>query len=554
MLLLLSFGLFAQGIDNFMLDAVALYQEQQYKAARDQLQTLSQAAPGNDAVWYYLSMCEAQLGEMSPAIAHMAKAASIDPGNYWYRQRLAVLFAAIGNVAKQIELMEGLRKDFPEKAYSISYDLVNLYIQAERFDDALASLNEVEKISGEDEQTVRVRYDILRNQGKDDDAARILQEFCSQQPSVLLVTLLGDLHMDYDRYDEAMECYEKALELEEDYVPALLGRSEVFRQTKRFDEYFASMEDYMSSKEVPVYAKTMYITNAMRSLEPRVIGQNQAGFDSMVNKALETHPTDSTMLQTAGLYYFSTGDEDRAKEIMRLNADTYPESVRLEAVYQELLQHTQDWPELRTRAEGAFKRFGMWEFLDYAAGAAYAQQDWQGVIDYCTTKIDNAGRDTLARVTGWSAIGDMYYQMGKTAKAFKAYSRALKLDPDYVPALNNYAYYSAINGRCLKKAEEMAAHAVELAPTEPTYLDTYGWILHLRRKDAQARPIYQKVMGYGGKDQPVLLDHYAEVLFSLGEYALAREYWRQAILKNSGEIPDLEERVAKREKQMSASK
>lgn len=554
MLLLLPLGVFAQGIDNIMLDAVALYQEQQYKAARDKLQTLSQAAPGNDAVWYYLSLCEAQLGEMSPAIAHMAKAASIDQGNYWYRQRLALMFAATGNVAKQIELFEGLRKDFPDKAYSISYDLVNLYIQAERYDDALASLEEVEKISGEDEQTVRVRYDILRNEGRDDDAARVLQEFCQGQPSAILITLLGDLHMDYDRYDEAMECYSKALELEADYVPAMLGRSEVFRQTKRFDEYFASMEEYMSSKEVPVYAKTMYISNAMHSLDPRVIAQSREGFDSMVGKALEAHPADSTMLQTAGLYYFSTGNALKAKECMRTNADTYPESVRLEVVCQELLQRTQDWPELRTRAEGAFKRFGMWEFLDFAAGAAYAQEDWQGVIDYCNTKIENSGRDTLAMVTGWGSIGDMYYQLGKPAKAFKAYSRALKLDPDYVPALNNYAYYSATHGRCLKKAEAMAAHAVELAPTEPTYLDTYGWILHLRKKDAQARPVFQKVMGYGGKDSAVLLDHYAEVLFSLGEYSLAREYWRQALAKNNGHIPDLEERVAKREKQMSGAK
>lgn len=554
MFMLLPLGIFAQGIDNIMLDAVALYQEQQYKAAKDQLQTLSQAAPDNDAVWYYLAMCEASLGEMSPAINHMARAASIDPGNYWYRQRLAILFAATGNVAKQTELYESLRRDFPDKAYSINSDLVDLYMQAERYDDALAALEEVVKVSGEEDRTMQVRYDILRNTGRDDEAVRVLEEFCAGQPSELMTTLLGDLHMDYDRYDQALECYEKALAIDPDYVPALLGKAEVFRLTRQFDKYFASMEEYMSGAGVPVYAKTMYISNAMRALDPRVIAQNQAGFDSMVGKALEAHPTDSTMLQTAGLYYFSSGNEARAKELMRLNADTYPESVRLEAVYQELLQHTGDWPELRERAEGAFKRFGMWEFLDYAAGAAYAQKDWQGVVDICTVKINNAGADTLAKVSALAAIGDMYYQMGKSSKAFRAYSRALKLDPDYVPALNNYAYYGALEGRCLKKAEGMAAHAVELAPTEPTYLDTYGWILHLRKKDAEARPIFQKAMGYGGKDSPVMLDHYAEVLFRLGEYSLAKEYWRQAMAKNNGEIPDLEERVARREKEMAGGK
>ena len=44
-----------------------------------------------------------------------------------------------------------------------------------------------------------------------------------------------------------------------------------------------------------------------------------------------------------------------------------------------------------------------------------------------------------------------------------------------------------------------------------------------------------------------MLDHYAEVLYSLGEYDLARSYWNQARNKNqSGEVPDLEERVKAR--------
>ena len=54
-------------------------------------------------------------------------------------------------------------------------------------------------------------------------------------------------------------------------------------------------------------------------------------------------------------------------------------------------------------------------------------------------------------------------------------------------------------------------------------------------------------MLYGGKDSAVMLDHYAEVLYSLGEYDLARSYWNQARLKNKdGEVPDLEQRIAKR--------
>ena len=53
-------------------------------------------------------------------------------------------------------------------------------------------------------------------------------------------------------------------------------------------------------------------------------------------------------------------------------------------------------------------------------------------------------------------------------------------------------------------------------------------------------------MLYGGKDSPVILDHYADVLYALGEYDLAIVYWNLALQKNNDEIPGLAEKVAAR--------
>jgi len=554
LLLFLTLGVFAQGIDNIMLDAVEKYQAGQYKAAKDQLHTLSQAAPGNDAVWYYLALCEAEMGEVASAVAHMTKAASIDPGNYWYRQRLALLYAASGNVAKEIEIFEALKKDFPKKAYNISFDLVNLYIEAERFDDALAALDDVERISGVDEQSLRVRFDIYRNSGRDDEAAAIAEEFCREQPSAQMLTLLGDLHMDYDRHAEALDCYTKALAMDSDYVPALLGKSEVYRVTKQMDEYFGSMREFMSSPAVSVQSKCMYINNAVKAIDPRAMQSMLDGFDSIVLSASQVHPTDSTMLTTAARYSLATGRPEKAEAFLLWCADADPSSLGREVNYVAFLEYMEQWARLRERAEQDFARFGDTGFLDYAISAAISQDDYDGAIGYAHTILKNSQKGSPAQVVAWAVIGDMNYLNGSKSKAFRAYEKVLSMEPGYYPVLNNYAYYLATSRGCLKKAEKMAAKAVELAPTEATYLDTYGWILHLRKKDAEARPVFQRAMGYGGKESAVMLDHYAEVLFSLGEYSLAKEYWKQALAKNNGQIPDLEERVAKREKSMTSGR
>ena len=48
----------------------------------------------------------------------------------------------------------------------------------------------------------------------------------------------------------------------------------------------------------------------------------------------------------------------------------------------------------------------------------------------------------------------------------------------------------------------------------------------------------------------MILDHYAEVLFALGEYDRAMVYWNQALRKNDGKISDLSEKVELRKQQI----
>ena len=133
-------------------------------------------------------------------------------------------------------------------------------------------------------------------------------------------------------------------------------------------------------------------------------------------------------------------------------------------------------------------------------------------------------------------------------RAEKLFALALKYDPDCVNVLNNYAYYLSQEGRKLKKAYAMSKKTIEAEPDNATYLDTFGWILYLQGKALEAKPFFKHAMLYGGKESPVIMDHYAEVLYALKEYDLASVYWNMARQKNNGDIPDLDERIEARMK------
>jgi len=70
----------------------------------------------------------------------------------------------------------------------------------------------------------------------------------------------------------------------------------------------------------------------------------------------------------------------------------------------------------------------------------------------------------------------------------------------------------------------MSAITIEKEPDNPTYLDTYGWILHLLGRDAEARTVFKHAMLYGAKESKTALGHYARILEKLGEEDAAKVY------------------------------
>ena len=109
-----------------------------------------------------------------------------------------------------------------------------------------------------------------------------------------------------------------------------------------------------------------------------------------------------------------------------------------------------------------------------------------------------------------------------------SYDQTLKINPDYAPVLNNYAYYLSLEGKQLKKAYTMSKKTIEQEPDNATYLDTFAWILHLMGRDLEAKPFFKHAMLYGGKESAVILEHYAVVLEALGENDTAGVYRNMA--------------------------
>ena len=519
--------------DSALIDAVGAMGDGDLGKAVKLLGSVIASDPLNDAAYYYLGLCNLYARNVKEAQTALKKASELDPGNYWYKDRLALAYSMTGEDDLTIATYEELLKEFPKKN-DLYLSLVNLYLKQNQFDKALSAMDQIEAVFGKNENVTSTRYDILLRQNKPEEALKALEDYNREFSSPFVLAKLGDHSMAEYKDSLALAYYKEALDLQGNYMPALLGEAEVYRIRRNYDGFFDAVDKFVADEETAPQAKTQYLGMLLQRSEPRFIQNFRDRIDSLYGTMTRCHPADSDALAATGMYYYATERTDKAREILHRNMELHPGSLSATATYIQLLGYTNDWDALIPAADSALVRFPEEvSFLEMKNVACYNKKDYRGIIDNCRRMIAIAPNDTSVTIPALANIGDMYHELGQEKEAFDCYKKVLKANPDYCPALNNYAYYLALKGKSLKKACAMSKKTIDKEPDNATYLDTYGWILHLLGKDQDAKAVFKHAMIYGAKESATSLRHYATVLDALGETDLAKVYRMQAEAKEA---------------------
>lgn len=141
-----------------------------------------------------------------------------------------------------------------------------------------------------------------------------------------------------------------------------------------------------------------------------------------------------------------------------------------------------------------------------------------------------AADDNATRSNVLALIGDSYHQLGQPDSAFAYYERALTEYPDNFLAANNFAYYLAVEGKDLDRAERLSAMSMRGQPDNDTFLDTYAWILFRKNDYVHAKEFIDKALEIEGENaQADVLHHAGDIYYMNGDPEQALKYWEQAL-------------------------
>lgn len=499
-----------------------------------------------DAAWYYLTRCAIMENDAELAEISINKALEIDPDNYWYREMLGYIYEATSRVDEAIELYEDILEDNPDETEIYTY-LLQFHIQEGNYERALELVYDMENEYGAMETLAVYKYRLLNTLNRGDEAYQSLVEYNEKYSSPYVLTILAELELAEYNDTLALKYYDEALSVDSEYVPAIIGKAEAYRFLRKYDDYIDALNYILDATNVSSTEKADYFAALANEGDDKFLTSYRPQLDTIYNRMVEIYPQDTTCIKSSAIYYIKTDRKDKSGELLRKNIEIDPTSHGHVKYYIYTLLLFNDMDTLSSISEEGYYTFPQEKFfLEMAIFSNYNLKNYEKVLELCDVMIENTQEGEPYHESAMNSRADAYYAMEQKSKAYKAYEEILKIYPDNLHALNNYAYYLSLDNKKLDKACKMSKKTVDAEEDNPTFQDTYGWILYLQGKFDEAKLAFKKAMIYGGKEHPQILDHYAEVLYALEEYEMAFAYWEMALLKNDGEIEGLEEKVKSR--------
>lgn len=467
--------------------------------------------------------------ELPRALEYAQKASKLDPANPWYLRLEADLLRQAGRQQDAIPVLRKLAQLPGQEKIDVLMDIALLHGEVNQFPEAIKALNEVEKLGGPAPELAEQKRQYYTKMGKPDKALEEIKRLSAAyptQPEYMLY--LGQLYFEKGDFVNAQKQFETALQYDPTNGKIFVALADTYRaqkQNKKAEEFLSKAFDY---PDVDIDLKIQVMLTLFEQFD------KDAGVRALAlelsSKTTALHPEEAKAWAIrADLLYHSQQFEEAVKAYRRaIDLDTESQKYTVWQQFLLSLLEVQQWAELSKQGNRATELFPNQPVPYFLGGLALLQEkQHQQAIDLLRRGVRMVYGNAELEAQFYAALGDGYHSLSKHEESDASYDRALKIKPNNALVLNNYAYYLSLRKQQLDKAADMSARSLKLEPGNPSYLDTYGWILYQQGKYSEARKYIEQALAASGENG-TLLDHLGDVVFKLGETDKAHAYWLRA--------------------------
>lgn len=503
------------------------------------------AFPEDHASMYELCALYNKKGLYEKGFEMIKNAVELDNTNKWYKIRLADFYKQNYDYESFVDIYDELLKTEPNNLEYLEV-YIDALIKLERYEQMAEKLDVFEDNIGVSEYISMMKIETYNLLGKKEKVIEEMEKLSKAFPyDTRYMSMLAEIYMQSGRENDALNVYLKikATSPDDPYINTSL--LEYYQKKgeldKAFDEFILTIKnknlDYNTKAQIYEY----WFDQKKESDNIIIKEAESAG-----NAFIEAHPDKELGYYVIGTVHYNNEDYVSAQKyyldaIARDSSSfmswyqvvfTDMELNDAEALYEHTLKAQRFYPE-----QPLFHLFN---------GIALIEMEQLDKAIKVLEKGKYLSADKKLTANFDTYIADIYYELGDREKMYKQYDKVLKNEPENVYVLNNYAYFLSVDNIRLEDALKMSAITIEKDPKNPTYLDTYAWILYKLERYKEAKKWMEKVFSYDKNASGVNYEHYGDILYKLGNTKEAVQNWKKA--KKLGDTSEFIDQKIKDEK------
>lgn len=489
--------------------------------------------PYSSASHYKLASIYLYAKEYNLAEKHAEKAVLYNSDNIWYLYLVAGIYAQNNKIEEAKNSFNLLIENEPAEI-DFYFNLADIYLKDNDITGAIKVYNNIEDIFGISEIVSLQKHKLYLATNKKKEALNELVKLSKSNPSEKeYKRLIADYYTKINAIDDAINEYNNILKDHHNDGFSHIGLAECYRKQGNIEKSFKELEIAFESDDVASDVKFNLLISIIKNF-----GNDKKIHDAsfkLTEILVTKYPDDADIKTIYANFLLQINELQKAKNILNevviITKDKYAVWEQLILLDNEFL----DWTGMFEHSKEALQYFPNQSFLYFFNGfSAFQLKKYDESVKSLSfgfkliTKEDPLYNDFL------TFLAESYHKTNDFDSSFKYFEVLIKLNPDNIAILNNYAYYLSEKGMKLEKAEKMSKITITKEPENATYLDTYAWILFKLQRYEDALEYMKKTIEHDNDVSDVILEHYGDILYKNGNIDDALEQWKLAKLKGKG--------------------
>lgn len=468
-----------------MMDGQLYLDQGDFAMAIVELQEAQSLEPNVSSIYVSLAECYWNLKKPERAMEYLESAIEIEPDNTSNREVMAEQLFRLQNFAKseeQYKILLEMNPDSQDYLFALS-DLAKIQ---KKYDLAIKYYQDIIEKDNKNIQALELVADLTHRLSDFNQADKFYKKLLNMDSlNVNYLSAYADIKVQLEEPEEAIELIEKVIVIEGSSTESLtqlgLLYSDLEQDDKAIDTFNRILEHDSTNTAGLHLLSTIYREN-----------EEYERAQVYADKMTVIYPENPQGIINSALIALGQDDSDRAINILSPVAPNFPEEYSV----QYLLG-------MSYNLDKNYKMAAV--FLDNARQIAPNSRNTLHLLAIVNDNLDNY------------TISDGIYQ------------QLIQSDSTDAQAFNNYAYSLIERGDKYELSKKYSRKAIELAPEQAAYLDTYGWILFKMGDLKKALKYINQSLEIDNKNVEVL-EHKGDILIQMKKIAEAQEYYEKALL------------------------